>query len=161
QEMATWEAIALEADREAVTLLDGRLASRLLTAPSARRGLVIGVVKTHARNYLHDQGWRTLLDLRPGQRTPFFRIDRRQAGREPRLPVATWYLKLAGGDLPNWGVVRVEVPWAQFADRWPTRDQQTWLVSRLSRWLIDARCRQQSYARMPVSLDPIVRAEDS
>jgi hypothetical protein len=31
----------------------------------------------------------------------------------------------------------------------------------LSRWLIDARCRQQSYARMPVSLEPIVRAEDS
>jgi hypothetical protein len=34
-------------------------------------------------------------------------------------------------------------------------------VNRLSRWLIDARCRTDSYARMPVSLDPIVRAEDA
>jgi hypothetical protein len=160
QEMATWEAVALDADETAVTLLDGRLASRLLTSPTAGRGLVIAVVKTHAQNYLHDQGWRTLLDLRPGQRTPFFKIDRRQTGSETALPVATWYLKLAGGDLPNWGVVRVEVPWLQFTDRWPTRDGQTGFVNRLSRWLIDARCRQESYPRMPVSLEPIVRAED-
>ena len=34
-------------------------------------------------------------------------------------------------------------------------------MRRLSRWLIDARCRTESYARMPVSLDPIVRAEDA
>jgi hypothetical protein len=161
QEMATWEAVAIDADPTAVTLLDGRLASRLLTAPTARRELIVSVVKTHAQNYLHDQGWRTLLELRPGQRTPFFKIDRRQTGSEAALPVATWYLKLAGGDLPNWGVVRVEVPWVQFADQWPGRAQQTGFVNRLSRWLIDARCRQESYARMPVSLEPIVRAEDS
>jgi hypothetical protein len=160
-EMATWEAVAIDADPAAATLLDGRLASRLLTAPTARRGLVVAVVKTHAQNYLHDQGWRTLLDLRPGQRTPFFKIDRRQTGNESALPVATWYLKLAGGDLPNWGVVRVEVPWVQFADRWPARERQVGFVNRLSRWLIDIRCRQASYARMPVSLEPIVRAEDS
>ncbi|HJZ57377.1 MAG TPA: hypothetical protein VKE74_20580 [Gemmataceae bacterium] len=161
QEMATWEAVAIDADQAAVTLLDGRLASRLLTAPTAGRGLLVAVVKTHAQNYLHDEGWRTLLDLRPGQRTPFFQIDRRQTGNESALPVATWYLKLAGGDFPNWGVVRVEVPWVQFIDRWPTREQQTGFVNRLSRWLIDARCRQESYARMPVSLEPIVRAEES
>ncbi len=161
QEMAVWEAVALDADPDAVTLLDGRLASRLLTAPTARRGLLIAVVKTHAQNYLHDQGWRTLLDLRPGQRTPFFKIDRRQTGNEAALPVATWYLKLAGSDLPNWGIVRIEVPWVQFVDRWLTREQQTGFVNRLSRWLIDARCRQESYSRMAVSLEPIVRAEDS
>ena len=80
------------------------------------------MVKTHAQNYLHDQGWRTLLDLRPGQRTPFFKIDRRQTGSESALPVATWYLKLAGSDLPNWGVVRVEVPWVQFVDQWPASE---------------------------------------
>jgi hypothetical protein len=75
--------------------------------------------------------------------------------------VATWYLRLSAAEAPNAGVVRVEVPWAQFADRWPTREAQSGFVSRLSRWLIDARCRQRSYARMPVSLEPIVRAEES
>ncbi len=61
--------------------------------------------------------------------------------------------------MPNWAAVRVEVPWVQF-ERWPTSDR-TGLVNRLSRWLLDARCRQQSYARMPVSMEPVVRAEDS
>lgn len=163
QEMANWEAIALDADPDAATLLDGRLASRLLTAPGSggRRGLVIGVVKTHSQNYLHPRGWQTLYELGPRQRTPFFMIDRRQTGREAALKVATWYQRLAVTDAPGWGVVRVEVPWAQFAARWPTRDQQVGFVNRISGWLIDARCRQQSYARMPVSLEPIVRAEDS
>jgi hypothetical protein len=75
--------------------------------------------------------------------------------------VATWYLKLAGSDMPNWGIVRVEVPWEQFVHLWPTTHDQTGFVHRLSRWLIDARCRQESYQRMPVSLEPIVRAEES
>jgi hypothetical protein len=163
QEMANWESIALHADPNAATLLDGRLASRLLTATGCegRKGLVVGVVKTHAQNYLHPQGWRTLYDLGPRQRTPFFVIDRRQTGPEAALKVATWYQRLAVTDTPEWGVIRVEVPWAQVVARWPTRDQRVGFVNRLAGWLIDVRCRQQSYARMPVSLEPIVRAEDS
>jgi hypothetical protein len=51
----------------------------------------------------------------------------------------------------------VDVPWVQFEDR-PDRFG---FVGRLSRWLMDARCRADSYARMPVSLDPIVRAEEA
>lgn len=161
QEMNNWEQVALAADPEAVTLLDGRLPSDLIGGQVRRPGLVVGVVKTHAGNYLHPDGWRALLDLRAGQRTPFFRIDRRQTGGKAPLSVATWYLKLAAGDQPNGGIVRVEVPWAQFTARWPARHQQTGFVGRLSRWLIDARCRQASYGRAAISLDPVVRAEDS
>ena len=71
------------------------------------------------------------------------------------------FVKMAGGEevMPNWAAVRVEVPWIHF-ERWP-EPGRTGFVNRLSRWLIDARCRQQSYARMAVSLEPIVRAEDS
>jgi len=50
------------------------------------------------------------------------------------------------------------VPWGQFVQQFKS---DFGFVSRLSRWLVDARCRTESYARMPVSLDPIVRAEDA
>ena len=56
----------------------------------------------------------------------------------------------------------MEVPWGQFLRRVRIDDPKDFgFVNRLSRWLIDARCRTDSYARMPVSLDPIVRAEDA
>jgi hypothetical protein len=161
-EMANWEALALAADAAVPVLVDGRLEPRLRSEDQAqKRPLVLGVIKQQAQNYLHPQGWRTLLDLRPGQRTPYFRVARRQAGGANDLPVVTWYLKLAGiqEQLPNWGAVRVEIAWIQF-ERWPELARPA-VVNRLSRWLIDARCRQRSYARSPVSLEPIVRAEES
>jgi hypothetical protein len=161
-EMANWEAIALAADRATPTLCDGRLEPRLRSASAADRfNLVVGVVKTHSANLLHPQGWRTFLDLKPGQRTPFFRIAQTSKGEANDLPVVTWFVRMAGGDevMPNWAALRVEVPWIQF-QRWP-EPSRTGFVNRLSRWLIDARCRQRSYARMAVSLEPIVRAEDS
>jgi hypothetical protein len=161
QEMSVWEGVALDANRDVPTLLDGPLASRDVSDPAARKGLLVAVVKTHTKNYLHDQGWRTLLALPRTQRTPFFRVDPPARRKGAGIPVATWFLRLAEGEAPNAGVVRVEVPWAQFAARWPTLAAQRGFVGRLSRWLIDARCRQESYGRMPVSLEPIVRAEES
>ncbi len=161
-EMANWEAIALAADRTTPALCDGRLEPRLRSSSAANScNLVVGVVKTHSANLLHPQGWRTLLDLKPGQRTPFFQIARTAAGEANDLPVVTWFIKMVGGEevMPNWAAVRVEVPWIQF-QRWP-EPSRTGFVNRLSRWLIDARCRQQSYARMAISLEPIVRAEES
>ena len=152
QEMATFERLALNADA-APTLVDGPL-YRVTGTPKAGAALVVGVVKEQMRNYLHPQGCVTLLDLRTGQRTPVFKIE-----QKAKLHVATWFLKLAGGPrlAPNWGFVRVEIPWGQYQEY----ADNAGFVHRLSRWLIDARCRTDSYARMPVSLDPIVRAEDA
>jgi hypothetical protein len=161
-EMALWEAVALAANRNAPTLVDGRLEPRLRSSSvAAQFALVVGVVKTHSANLLHPRGWRTLLNLKPAYRTPYFRLAKTAKGDANDLPVATWFLKLAGagGTMPNWAAVRVEVPWVQL-EREPASDR-TGFVNRLSRWLIDTRCRQQSYARMPVSLEPVVRAEDS
>jgi hypothetical protein len=154
EEMTNLERLALAVNRSVPTLVDGPL-DRVTGEPPASGPLLIGVPKTQAASYLHDQGLRTLLALRPAHRTPVFKIS-----GEGRLAVATWYLKLAGGPriAPNWGYVRVEVSWGQFLHRGGTKSG---FVNRLSRWLIDARCRADSYARMPVSLDPIVRAEDA
>lgn len=157
-EMTTLERLALAVDRTVPTLVDGPL-NRVMGAPDPNRPLVIGVAKSQTADYLHEQGWRTLLDLKPGQRTPAFRYEGIR-GEHGGMPVASWYLKLAGGPrlAPNWGHVRVEIPWGQFVTQFR---QDFGFVNRLSRWLIDARCRTDSYARMPVSLDPIVRAEDA
>lgn len=158
QEMTTLERLALAVDRSVPTLVDGPL-NRVMGAPKPDAPLVVGVAKTQTADYLHEQGWRTLLNLRPGQRTPVFRYEGVR-GEHGGMPVASWYLKLAGGPrlAPNWGYVRVEVPWGQFAQQFKS---EFGFVNRLSRWLVDARCRTESYARMPVSLDPIVRAEDA
>src|SRR5262245_37069885 len=158
QEMTTLERLALAVDRLTPTLVDGPL-NRVTGEPDAAAPLLVGVAKTQSTSYLHEQGWRTLLTLGPSQRTPVFRIAGLGGGRESDLSVASWYLKFAGGPrlAPNWGYVRVEVPWVQFEEQFRG---DFGFVDRLSRWLIDARCRQESYARMPVSLEPIVRAEE-
>jgi hypothetical protein len=160
QEMLNAERLALAADPATPTLVDGKIAGRIGSNAAASRPLLVGVVKRPERFELHPEGWRTLLGLRPGQRTPVFKLSGMSAGKEADMPTASWFLKLAGGPrlAPNWGFVRVDVPWVQFESHFHC---DFGFVSRLSRWLIDARCRQQSYARMPVSLEPIVRAEDS
>jgi hypothetical protein len=158
QDMLNAERLALAAGPMEPTLVDGKLAGRIGSRAAATRPLLVGVVKRLAAE-LHPQGWRTLLGLRPGQRTPVFKLTGKSVGREADMPTASWFLKLAGGPrlAPNWGFVRVDVPWVQFEDYF---HGDFGFVGRLSRWLIDARCRQESYARMPVSLEPIVRAED-
>jgi hypothetical protein len=158
QEMLNAERLALASDATTPTLVDGKLAGRIGSNAAAARPLLVGVVKRLAI-HLHPQGWRTLLDLRPGQRTPVFKLAGIGGGKEADMPTASWFLKLASGPqlAPNWGFVRVDVPWVQFQDHFHS---SLGFVSRLSRWLIDARCRQHSYARMPVSLEPIVRAEE-
>jgi hypothetical protein len=158
QEMLNAERIALAADPETPTLVDGKLAGRIGGNAAKTRPLLVGIVKRMAAN-LHQEGWRTLLNLRPGQRTPIFKLSGMSGGKEADMPTASWFLKLAGGPrlAPNWGFVRVDIPWVQFQERFGS---DFGFVGRLSRWLIDARCRQASYARMPVSLEPIVRAEE-
>jgi hypothetical protein len=158
QEMLNAERLALAVDTKSPTLVDGKIADRIGPAAAAKRPLLVGVVKKFATK-LHEEAYRTVLDLRPGQRTPVFKITGLSANKEANMPTASWFLKLAGGPrlAPNWGFVRVDVPWVQF-----TKDfgSDFGFVHRLSRWLIDARCRQESYTRMPVSLEPIVRAEE-
>lgn len=62
----------------------------------------LGYVKTQQKQYLPDQLIGVATALRPGQRTPVFRI----AGVYQRL---TWYLRLPGGIGSPWaGMVRVE-----------------------------------------------------
>jgi hypothetical protein len=62
----------------------------------------LGYIKTQQKQYLPERLIGVVTALRPGQRTPVFRI----AGVYQRL---TWYLRLPGGNAAPWaGIVRVE-----------------------------------------------------
>jgi hypothetical protein len=145
-EMRILEELALCQHPDTLSVVDGVLGR-------IEHDWVIGVIKQHRENYLHARGWQVLYGLEPGQRTPAFRLPS-QGG-----PVVSWYLKLDGahGTLPNWGIVRVEISDAHFE----RQNYDFGYLDRLSNALLHIRCRQGSYARAPVSMEPIVRAEES
>jgi hypothetical protein len=146
--MRELEKLALDQDTQTLSLVDGPLGR--LEHPRA-----IGIIKQHRTNYLgmHPSCWQAFYNLEPGQRTPAFRLSSQS------LPVVSWYLKLDGahGTMPNWGIVRVEISCTHFEQQ---RCNFTYL-DRISNALLHLRCRQSSYARAPVSMGPIVRAEES
>ena len=163
-EMGVLEGLAIAQKPSVATVVDGRLEPR-------RRGFdpktapLVGVVKSHREIYLHPGGLQLLYTLGAGQRTPIFHIlktkQKTETGTELKdvgLPVASWYLKLAGGQgaMPTWGYVRVEVALEWFENQ---SNPFEW-ANYLSRALCEYRCRDQSYGRAAVSLDPIVRAEE-
>ncbi len=148
-EMATLEEHAVGQAPELPTVVDGRLEPRSGGFDQATSPIV-GVIKTHSKNYLHPQGLQLLYQLQPGQRTPVFAI-------EGKFPVVSWFLRLTGG-MPNYGIVRVELAKRFFED---TLGKDYTYVDRLSRVLYAYRCRERSYGRAAISLQPIVRAEQS
>jgi hypothetical protein len=112
------------------------------------------MIKGHHRNYLHQQGWRVYYSLRSGQRTPAFFL------KQKNVAIVSWYVRIDGGqgDLPNNGIVRLEIP-AKFFDQKLGGDWN--YINRLSRLVCEYRCKDRSYERASVSLYPIQRAEES
>lgn len=153
-EMQVLEEIALCRHAQVPSLVDGPLEPRINSDDRLQRCPVVGVIKQQRKGYLDARGWRAFYRLEPGRRTPAFVI------RTKGVPVVSWYLKLEGahGALPNWGVVRVEIPLVYFEQ---AAGKDFALFDRLSNALLQMRCRLGSYARGPVSLMPIVRAEES
>jgi hypothetical protein len=153
EEMGVLEEAAIAQNHNNPTIIDGILDNRS-GGFDRTYSPVFGVIKTHYRNYLHRAGMQVLYQLKAGERTPFFRLTLVQ-----RPPVITWYLRLSDalGTTPTWGFVRVEV----FQDWFYTHQQDESFVNRLSRAIYEYRCKESSYRRAPVSIQPIVRAEES
>jgi hypothetical protein len=152
-EMSRWERLALTQNIDTPTLIDGRLQPRRGEFTCDDKPIV-GLIKTHSRNYLHPQGWQVFYRLQPGQRTPAFRIE------GSYLPIVSWYLRLDGsrGEMPNYGVVRVEMAQRFFET---ALEKNFNCIDRLSRMIVRLRCRDESYGRAAISLHPIQRAEES
>jgi hypothetical protein len=163
-EMGRLEEAALALDNGLPTVVDGRLEPRDggmgdWNVPA------VGIIKTHAQNYLHGLGMQLLYRLLPGQRTPAFVIH---PGRESvaqvtdRPKVVSWFVRLAHQPhiAPNWGLIRVELPHTWFEKAFGGPSVAGWaFIDRLTMLLREYRCRDEGYGRAPVSLHPIVRAE--
>jgi hypothetical protein len=156
-EMTVLEQAAIAQQDQLPTVVDGRLEPRR-GGFSSDKSPVYGVIKTHWKTYLHPQGMQVLYTMEHGQRTPLFRIDRHNRS-VVTWSVVTWYVRLgkASRSMPNYGLIRVEVPTAWFEAQ--HYDEQ--FVNRLTHLLCLYRCRQQSYGRAAISLHPIVRGEES
>jgi hypothetical protein len=151
-EMELLEEAAIAQNSEVPTVIDGRLEPRIGGFDPAQSP-VFGVIKSQQQNYLGIPEIQVLYQLEVGQRTPTFSIQER------KLVVVSWYLRLSGTarTMPNYGIVRIEIP-----QIWFEANGKDWqFIDQLSRTIYLYRCRENSYGRAPVSLHPIVRAEES
>lgn len=154
-EMEELERRLLLRDATSPALADGLLERRLVTIESQRQP-ALGMVKQVLRHYLPAPLTSMLYELRPGERTPAFLLQTKNA------QLVSWYLRLGEGELmgPGQGLVRLSVPLEYIERRFPTPTERTAELSALSSFLRRIRCRELSYGRAAVSLEPIVRAEE-
>lgn len=153
-EMNTLEKRAMQIDNSTPMLVDGRL-DQHGGAFDAQTTPVLGLIKSHRQQYFANDlhCWKTLYELEPGQRTPAFILH------NPLGNYVSWYLRMCGtnGELPNYGLVRLELPAPFFESL--ARDFSC--IDRLSQLVCEYRCRDESYGRAAVSIHPVVRAEES
>jgi len=143
------------------TIIDGRLEPRA-SAITNSNVPTVGVIKTHSKNYLHARGWQTFYSLMPCQRTPAFLLSKEDTqDTKVRFEVISWYLRLAGSqnEMPNYGVVRVEIPYDFFKGK--SFDLIIDYINWLSQFIYDYRSHDANYARSAISISPIQRAEES
>jgi hypothetical protein len=142
---------ALAWNNDLPTLVDGRLEPRM-GAFDQHTNAVVGLIKTHYRTYLHQNGLRLLYELLPGERTPAFCLEK-------KLSVVSWYLRLnSQGEMPDWGLVRLELP-RNFFEEVINRDFS--YLDYLSNIVYAYRCRGTGYKRASISIYPVQRAEES
>ena len=114
------------------------------------------MVKQVLRHYLPAPLTSLLYELAPGERTPAFLLETQNA------QLISWYLRLGEGPMmgPGQGIVRLSIPLEYLEREFPTPGERTRELSGVSSWLRQIRCREDSYPRAAVSLEPIVRAEE-
>ena len=170
QEMMTLEEFALAQGSDVPTIVDGTLKDHE-GGFDINESPVFGVVKTQQRLYIDRQGQEILFGLPEANRTPAFSFSydtsRVSEKTKTRLPIVAWYMRLCDGECvePNVGIVRVEVSQKWFANKGYGETEINAagkdFINQLTRTIYEYRCRQKSYRRMNISLEPIVRAEES
>ncbi len=159
----TWDALKEEMEgleREILlsrpdvsTLADGLLERRLTTIQSQQQP-VVGMVKRNLRQYLPTRLALFLYELRGGERSPSFVI------KTPNAELVSWYVRLSDGPMsPGAGLIRLSVS-REYLERTFPLSERFAELSAVSNQVRELRCRQESYGRHRVSLDPIVQLED-
>lgn len=170
QEMMVLEEFALAQHNDIPTIVDGTLKDHE-SGFDVTESPVFGVVKTQQKLYVDRQGQEVLFELNAGMRTPAFSFSydtsRRGDKLGKRLPIIAWYARLCGNSNvePNVGIVRIEVSQKWFTAKGYGENEINSagkeFINQLTRTIYEYRCRQQNYRRMNISLEPIVRAEES
>ena len=171
REMEMLEEFAVAQNNQLPTIVDGPL-KRLEGSFDLENSPVFGVVKTYRQTFLHQHGMDILYRLQTGERTPAlsleYDISRRGEEQTTRLPLIMWYVRICetNGVAPNVGLVRVEISQKWFlAQNFGTEEKinatGTEFINQLSRTIYEYRCRHNRYRRAEISLEPIVRAEES
>lgn len=137
------------------TLVDGLLERRVTTVASQTIP-AYGMVKRQLNPLLPQRLAHLILQLGPGERTPAFVVD------TEHVSLVTWYLRLSdpGRAAPTAGIVRLTATRAYLEAAFPDPARRSAEISSVSAFLRTLRCRQASYHRAAVSLEPIVRLED-
>ncbi len=171
QEMSVLEEFAVAQNNQTPTIVDGNLKSHE-GGFDTTESPVFGLVKTYRKTHLHRLGQQVLYALGTGERTPAFSFEydvsgRGAAQRKSRLPILAWYVRICTGEgsSPNLGLVRVEISQSWFAAQGfgssATNPKGVDFINQLSRTIFEYRCRKAGYSRKEISLQPIVRAEES
>lgn len=171
QEMSVLEEFAVAQNNLTPTIVDGNLKSHE-GGFDTTESPIFGVVKTYRKTHLHRLGQQILYSLGTGERTPAFSFEydvstRSTAQRKSRLPIIAWYVRICASDgiSPNLGLVRVEISQSWFAAQGFGETALSAagvdFINQLSRTIFEYRCRQSDYRRAAISLQPIVRAEES
>ena len=89
----------------------------------------VGVVKSHRTLYADGTALRVILNLRAAERSSVLRVT-----SPKRTTVASWYLRLREwtGHDPMWGLVRVEIAYADHADEETIGTR----ADEVSRWIL-------------------------
>lgn len=170
QEMNVLEEFAISQHNDLPMIIDGNLKSHE-SGFDIENSPIFGVVKTFTKNHLSREGQDVMFNLKEGQRTPAFQFfgdtSKTEEQDKNRLPLIAWYVRLCSNDCvePNVGIVRIEVSQKWFHVKGYGETKITAIgkefINQLTRTIYEYRCRKQSYRRMKMSLDPIVRAEES
>ena len=109
-------------------LVDGTI-GQLVSATERPPGSVVGLVKSHRKQYFTSETAATILGLKEGERSSVFVVPSR---RDQDSPTHSWYLRLRSDPYrsPAFGLVRVELP--------PTKDSVE-AADRVSAWIMAER----------------------
>lgn len=90
-------------------LVDGSIGQLFGSEPERETGSLVGLVKSHRKQYFTKKTAATILGLEEGERSSVFGAQTR---RRQDAPTHSWYLRLRSDPhrQPAFGLVRVEVP---------------------------------------------------
>lgn len=119
----------LQSGSEGALLVDGTIGQLVQDTSGRPPGSVVGLVKSHRKQYFTRQTAPTILGLKEGERSSVFSVP---SSRHSDWPRHSWYLRLRADEYKNpaFGLVRVELP---------PSDRSVDVADEVSGWILQER----------------------